>query len=83
MVWELLDSTEKASVSAGRVGIYEVLAGCTDAVAWEEGQGGDGDRNSGVLVKINLAVASRIAGKSFPYYIRSIGNTKHDLRYVT
>ena len=70
MVWEILETAETHS----KIGIesYEIISGCVDVLRWEEGQVGkkkrkrkdDGGFESlQVMSKVNLSIASRMAGK--------------------
>ena len=70
IVWDLLDATEGEGHHS--VGRYELLAGCVEAVRWEQGknkksqeqQREDGYHNTEMLARINIAVAAKIAGES-------------------
>lgn len=67
-VWEILQAAEDAGTDPA---ILELLGGCVEAVRWEQQRAGvdakekSGDKESinvGLLTKINIAVAAKIAG---------------------
>lgn len=67
-VWEILQTAEDAGTDPA---IFELLGGCVEAVRWEQQRAAvdakekSGDKESinvGLLTKINIAVAAKIAG---------------------
>ena len=65
-MWELVEAHEGAENSVGRSAL---LAGCVDAVRWEQGKAKTGEavseesyQHTEMMAKVNLAVVSRIAG---------------------
>ena len=68
LVWELVEAGEQTQGSVGRSAL---LAGCVDAVRWEERKSSEGGktadedsyRNTEIMATINLALAAKIAGE--------------------
>lgn len=72
-VWEILQAAEDAGTDPA---IFELLGGCVEAVRWEQQRAGVGAKeksadkegiNVGLLTKINIAVAAKIAGACFTF----------------
>lgn len=63
IVWELIEASENV---AGSIAKCEILAGCVDAVRWEENKSAtpeNKEKAPGTMSKVNLAIASRVAGE--------------------
>lgn len=75
-IWEILEATEKVDDATFGLARYELLAGCVDAARWETSDDREGgNRSASSFIKVNLAVAGRIAGKS-NYILSSISFTE-------
>ncbi|EMD35136.1 hypothetical protein CERSUDRAFT_107124 [Gelatoporia subvermispora B] len=67
LVWEILEARSADYTDTTGIGRYELLAGCVDAVRWEQGrqnedsQQGEAYRQTEELTRINLALAAKIA----------------------
>lgn len=61
-IWEILEATEKVDDATFGLARYELLAGCVDAARWETSDDREGgNRSASSFIKVNLAVAGRIA----------------------
>ncbi|OCH90866.1 hypothetical protein OBBRIDRAFT_729952 [Obba rivulosa] len=66
-VWEILEARSADYTDTKGIGRHELLAGCVDAVRWEQGRqsGGrpeeDDYRNTEEMSRVNLALAAKIA----------------------
>lgn len=62
-IWEILEGAGNAVERDASIESHELLGGCVETVRWHEASSQeDGGRNAELWEKINLAVASKIAG---------------------
>ncbi len=69
LAWELIELSEKENSDAA-LGRHELLAGCADAVRWEEQRTSDTQTHdedsyhaTELLARVNLALAAKMAGE--------------------